>query len=166
MQNISKQKHRISFTALHRGFTIPELLVYIGFVALISIALVNLILVGERQEFNAVEKQVTRDVAVRLFDQLQEDIDTSSSINTPTHGDSGNSLNLTISSQTVVYSLSENRVTRQVGAGAPEFITPEAAAISALTFENYSEAVTGGAVTISFTINEAIFTSSFTRNDE
>ena len=143
-----------------------ELIIYVGFVALLSVVLVNLILIGNRQEFQNEEKQFLREATVTLFEQLQEDVDLSSFINTPLNGAESATLNLTVSGQAILYELSEGRITRQIGAGNAVPITPSVVTISNLNFGNYSVEPSPGSVTVSFMGNDEFFNMSFSRNDE
>jgi len=148
-----------------RGFTIVELAVYVGFISMLSIALVNLVLIGNRQQFANEEKQFLREAVVNVFEQLQDDVDAASAIVSPSVGNNDSSLSLTISGQLVVYTLSSGRLQRQVGVGTPEILTPEITTITNLLFGNYG-ALVPGALSVSFSGNDVFFSTTFTRNDE
>ncbi len=101
--NSSKRAQKIKKLS---GFTIIELLLYLGLLSLVLLVVVDLLLnLGEFDLKSKAQSNVQREASF-ITTRLNFDIHRASSINLPlASGNSGNSLSLQIGSETLIYSL-------------------------------------------------------------
>ncbi len=138
-----------------RGFTLVELLLYVGIssIILLVISLFIGMLLQSRIKNNViaeVEQQGTQALSTIL-----RTIRNADSITSPTSGTTANSLTLTIPSLALspsVISLANNALFITEGLNQSEFLINDSVTVSNLLFENISRAGTSGIIRVSFVV--------------
>lgn len=134
-----------------KGFTLLELLLYVGITSMILgiLSLSILFFISSRVKTQTIT-EVTNDVG-RSLNLISKYIRNSKSINSPTPGNSSNTLNLEMSDPSkdpTVITVSSGIITVKEGADSPIAITNELVEIIDLEFRNYSKTDTPGIIQI------------------
>lgn len=150
--NIGSKKHRILKTA--SGFTLLELLLYVGITAVILLAISILLSVLlqvriKNQTINEVESQ-----GVQIMQVITQTLRDAQTITTPSTG-SANSLTLDVSTASLdptIFDLSSGILRIKEGTVAAIPLNNNRVTASGLTFQNLSRPQTPGTIRVQFTL--------------
>ena len=140
----------------NRGFTLVELLLYVGLLSMVmfSAALFLSMLLQSRTK-NQVVAEVEQQ-GVLAGQRIMQVVRNSTLINTPAVGASGSSLSVNMPQAALsptVFALSSGVITMTEGAGTAVSLTNNLVSVTGLTFTNQSRASTPGTVRIQFTVS-------------
>lgn len=148
----------INFVAankMNRGFTLIELIIYIGIVAAILLVAVNF---SWEIIYGNVKSQAIREVQQNtrlVMEKISESILAASEIDTPRPGDSHGELELRMQDlglDPTIFETDENVLTIKQGANGPYELTNNRVKVTNLQFTNLSYPGTPGTIRIQLTI--------------
>lgn len=156
-----------------RGFTLVELLLYLGVAAtmvLIASELVSLLFQSRSKQRTIFEVEGQ---GIQVIQRVLQTVRNADGINAPAQGASATALSLDVRDDVLdptIFDLSGGALRLREGAGAPVVLTNSRVTASALTFQNLAAAGTPGSIRITFTItyvnptgrNEYEFAKTFT----
>lgn len=120
-----------------KGFTLLELLLYMGLVAVLSLIVGSSFIALNQGRLRAESRAEVNSTLRFVFERIKQDLRDAQFIYTPVSGASSSSLSLAINSQIITYDVSANRVRRAVDSGTPVELTPSTVNITSFSFENY-----------------------------
>jgi type II secretory pathway pseudopilin PulG len=135
-----------------RGFTLLELMLYLGILSFMSVILAGsfVSLTSGRAQSEA---RTEVDANIRFaVEHVIRDITGATGVVVPGVGGTGSSLQLTAGSDTIVYALSGGALQRTLNAGAAERLTSDRVVIDAFTVtrsDNYNSVLVATTTTIS-----------------
>lgn len=143
---------------MRKGFTLLELLIYIGVLSLLMVVIANaFISLSQGQGQSEVRSDINGSMRF-ASERMKQDIKNAGALTTPTLGTPGPSLSLVVGGVTVIYDTVGGVLRRTEGPGAPVPITGSGVFVNTPTFtrlENYSSFLqaTTTSVKISLTMN-------------
>lgn len=149
----------------HSGFTLIELLLYVSIASIIVFTTASLLLFTlqsrvKNQTIAEVEQQ-----GAQVMQLITQTIRNGTVINSPTIGNSGASLSVTVvtaANSPTVFDLSSGRIRITEGTGAATNLTSSKVTVTNLNFQNLSKTGTPNTIRVSFTIS---FINSSGRNE-
>lgn len=138
------------------GFTLIELLLYVTLLGITVVAASVLWVVLNQQRVKAQVVREVEDQGVMAMQIISQTVRNSSAINTPSVGNSGASLSVTVPTASLsptVFSLSSGVLSITEGANPSVNLTSSKVSVSSLTFSNLSRPSTPGVVRIQFTVS-------------
>lgn len=140
-----------------KGFSLLELLVYIGILALMSVILSTAFVSLTRGRAQSTARSDVESNARFVLERITQDISAASSVTSPTLAAASSTLSIVSSGSTIVYDVAAGILRRTEGAGAAERLTSTAISVETPTFtriENYNStlAATTTSVRVTMTI--------------
>lgn len=168
-------RRRSAHRSESKGFTLLELLLYIGMVAFIVLAIISFVFMllqsrTKNQTVAEVEQQ-----GMQVVQLITQTIRNAESINSPAQSSSDTSLSLDVvnaGDDPTIFDFSEGTIKITEGAGSAVSLINSRVVASDLTFENLSRSNTPGTIRLQFTLthinpenkNEYDYTKTFYSN--
>ncbi|QQG52606.1 MAG: hypothetical protein HY931_00010 [Candidatus Falkowbacteria bacterium] len=120
---------------LKSGFTLMELLLYLSVLLIMSVILANTFLLINKGGANVQAKSELNSNFTFINAKIKRDILLATALTTPaTAGATSSVLDLTVEGQSIKYTLSGNRITRQINSQPAEYISSDFVKINDLQF--------------------------------
>jgi prepilin-type N-terminal cleavage/methylation domain-containing protein len=150
-----------------RGFTLLELILYIGILAIVMVVIVNIFVALSKGNGN-VEARTDVDSNLRYaLEKINQDVRAASSVTTPASaGATSSTLVMTVSGSTITYDVSSGQLRRQVNAGTPVTITPTTVTVAAPTFTRLHNTNTVLSVTVVTIVSDLTISRANTSPDK
>lgn len=140
----------------HQGFTLIELVLYIGIVSIILTTVTSLLIAifSARSKSQTVsEVEQNGNVAIQIISQVLRN---ATSINTPTQGNSGSSLSINVTDSAkspTVFDISNGVLRITEGTSQPVNLTSNRITVSNLTVKNLSAGSSFQTAKVNFTVS-------------
>ncbi len=148
---------------IQQGFTIVEMLIYVGIFSVVAGALIAFIQITSQSRINNQVVLDVNDQSVFILKIITQDLRNASAINLPATSTSSNLLSINTaqaSTSPTIFSISSGIVYRTQGNGQPIALNNNKIQISNLEFLNLSKSGTPGSVKVSFTAQDNFNTNS------
>lgn len=117
------------------GFTLIELLIYIAILSIVTVVVADSFLILNKGRGGVEAKSELNSNFRFTIERMKRDISSASALNSPaTTVATSTVLSLTVGTSTVQYTLTSNRVSRQVDATPIEYISADTVKINSLYF--------------------------------
>lgn len=148
MKYKSKTHYSLFIIPNSRGFTLVELLLYVGIIGAVVLSMAGFLslLMQSRvknQTISEIEQQ-----GIQVMQIITQTVRNAGNINSPTQGQTADSLSI----DSTVFDLSTGTIRIAEGTSSPIFLTNSRVTASGLTFQNLSRTMTPGTIRIQFTL--------------
>lgn len=117
------------------GFTLMELSLYLTVLVIMSVILANTFLLLNKGGSNVEAKSELNSNFHFVIEKIKRDISVATALTTPsTAGATSTILDLTVGGQSIKYTVTNNRITRQIGSQTADYLSTDLIKISNLVF--------------------------------
>lgn len=124
-----------------RGFSLIEVVVYIGIFMVVSVGSVLMLLTLQKQVYQYRANQALARNAMSVMERLMLDIRSAGSLSTGTFGSSPGNMTLVNGTTTTAYGLSGGNVTVAVNGAASAALNGTPVSVSSLKFDHFDNGV-------------------------
>ena len=117
-----------------RGFSLLELLIYIGVLSIIVVVITNILISLSNSNSQSQARSEVNSSVRFASELLQQDLKNASAVSVPSFGNPSTSLTLVRNNKTITYDVSEGVLRRTEGQNDPSNITNSSVIVSSVTF--------------------------------